>query len=104
MFDRRGRVIGVVASGLVDSDAVNFAITAETALASLPALRPLTNCLSIEAPAGASIFVNGTRAGAGPVVALVAEPGTYRIEVDIAGRRRKKTVSFPDRRTVAFAR
>ncbi|MEM6290915.1 MAG: trypsin-like peptidase domain-containing protein [Myxococcota bacterium] len=102
VFDRRGRVVGVVASGLVDSDAVNFAITAETALASLPALRPVTNCLSVGAPKGASVFVNGTRIGAGPLVTLVAEPGTYEIEVDVAGTRRKESVTFPERRTVTF--
>ncbi|MEM9454950.1 MAG: serine protease [Myxococcota bacterium] len=104
VFDRRGRVIGIVASGLIDSDAINFAITPETALASLPMLCPLTNCLTVHAPEGASIFVEGNRVGTGPAVSLVAEPGRYRVEVDSKGRRRERTVSFPAVRSVSFTK
>jgi S1-C subfamily serine protease len=100
VFDRRGRVVGVVASGLLDSDAINFAITPETALAGLPSLCRLTNCLRIEAPKGASVFVGGKRIGAGPRVHLVAEPGTYRIEADIHGARKTRTIDFPGLRSI----
>lgn len=102
VFDRLGRVIGIVVSGMINSDAINFAITPETALASLSKLRPLTNCLTIEAPAGASVFVRGARVGTGPVVTVVAEPGEYRVEIAGRGARKQRTVSFPDVRSVSF--
>ncbi len=100
VFDRLGRVVGIVVSGMVDSDAINFAITPETALAALAKLRPLTNCLTIEAPAGASVFVRGARVGAGPMVSIVAEPGEYRVEVDGGGSRKQRTIRFPEVRSV----
>ncbi|MGH1344943.1 MAG: S1C family serine protease [Nannocystales bacterium] len=102
VFDRHGRVVGIVVSGMVDSDAINFAITPETALAALSKLRPLTNCLTIKAPVGASVFVRGARVGTGPVVTVVAEPGDYRVEVDGAGGRKQRTVTFPDVRLVSL--
>jgi len=102
VFDRRGRVVGIVVSGMLDSDAINFAITPETALAALAKLRPLSNCLTINAPAGASVFVRGARVGTGPVVTIVAEPGKYRVEVDGRGGRKQRTVVFPDVRSVSF--
>ncbi len=102
VFDRHGRVVGIVVSGMLDSDAINFAITPETALGSLAKLRPLTNCLTIEAPTGASVFVRGARVGTGPLVTIVAEPGQYRVEVDGRGGRKQRTVSFPVVRSVSF--
>lgn len=100
VFDRRGRVVGIVASGLVDSDAINFAITPETALGGLSSLCRFTNCLRIDAPKGASVFVDGTRIGTGPRLHVVAESKRYRIEADVRGKRVRRTVDFPDVRSV----
>ncbi len=102
VFDRRGRVIGIVASGRTDSNAINFAITPETALTSLPSLRPLSNSLTIEAPSGAGIFVDGARVGSGPLVCIIVHPGSHRVEVEGLDGRAELQVRFPEVRHVTL--
>lgn len=102
VFDRHGRVFGIVSSGVVGANAINFALTAELATEALPSLRPLCNCIEIKTAAGAPIFVDGTLVGQGPRAVLIAEPRSYRIEVQHRGKRQRQRVEFPQSRSVSF--
>lgn len=102
VFDRHGNVIGIVASGLVDSNSINFAITPEAAVASLAQLRGLANCLTIHAPKDAAVFVDGTQVGHGPLVTIIAQKQTYRVEVQTSDSRRERSVDFPQQREVTI--
>ena len=100
VFDRKGRVVGIVTAGRTDADLVNYAITGESAIGSLEGLQKSANALVISAPEGALIFVDGALIGRGPEVVYVAEPREYRVEIQLDARRIEQTVRFPDRRSL----
>jgi S1-C subfamily serine protease len=100
VFDRQGRVVGIVTMGRTDAALVNYAITAENAIGSLTRLQKSANALVIRAPKGALVFVDGALVGRGPEVVYVAAPGEYRVEVQLDARRVEQMVSFPERRTL----
>ena len=63
VFDRFGRVVGVVTAGMTDSNSINFAIKIDVALASFPELAPACSaCLTVMAPAGVPVFLEIGRA------------------------------------------
>jgi S1-C subfamily serine protease len=100
VVDRRGRVIGVVTSGIQLANAVNFAIRAEVAVRSLPRLSTAAGWLVVTAPAGANVFVDGVHVGVGPRVALPVKPGRREVLVVAGGRMERRVVDFPQESTV----
>lgn len=100
VFDREGRVVGLVVAGIVDSNAINFAIRSDVAVRSLEGLEGLCDCLVVRAPEGVPVFVNGAMAGKGPRVAVPAKPGTYEVFAVVKGQMRKRRVRYPEQRRI----
>jgi serine protease Do len=95
VVDRRGRVIGVVTTGLLNANAVNFAIRADVVVRALTRLSAAPGYLYVTAPAGATVFVDGVHAGVGPRVVVAAAPGRREVLVVISGRMERRMVEFP---------
>ncbi|MFH0900294.1 MAG: S1C family serine protease [Pseudomonadota bacterium] len=96
VFGRDGRVLGIVTSGIKESNSINFAIRAEVAVDNLQTLaNSCESCLVVSAPAGVPVFIDGKMAGKGPRVVIVPEERTYTIFAIIKGNKREITVSVP---------
>ena len=102
VFDRQGRVVGIVTAGIADAQAINFAIRSDVAVDKLEYLRSLTDCLTVEAPEGASIQVDGKFVGKGPEVAVLLDPGSHVVSTVVGRRRVKRKVDVPRQRSVAL--
>jgi S1-C subfamily serine protease len=104
IFDRQGRVLGVVTSGIENTNAINFAIRADVALRKLSKLSASCDCLVITAPAGVPIFVNGKMVGTGPRVVVPATAQTYEVFAVIQGTMRQAKLTFPAQKTVDLSK
>lgn len=101
IFDRQGRVVGLVTSGIMSAQAINFGIGMEVARKVLSKLATSCECLTLLAPAGVPIFVEGTMVGVGPrVVFPVGEKKTVEVFAVIAGKMKKGKVTYPATREV----
>lgn len=100
VVDRLGRVVGVVTAAKTDAPSINFAIHSDVALRSLRRLADVGPCLTIRAPAGVPVFLDGAMKGMGPRLVVLAVPGTHEVFAVIGGRMSKATVHFPDTRLV----
>jgi S1-C subfamily serine protease len=100
VVDRSGRVVGVVTAALKDSQNINFAIRIQVALQSFSKLAAACDCLSIRAPIGVPIFVDGKMVGTGPHVAIAAEKRSYEVFAVINGAMKKMQVHWPATRFV----
>jgi S1-C subfamily serine protease len=100
VFDRWGRVAGVVTASLKESQAINFAIQVDLAIRKLRGLAELCDCLVVTVPAGLPVFVDGKMVGTGPRVVVPVEPRTHEVFVVVKGQMRRKQVSFPEQREV----
>lgn len=67
VFDRTGAVIGIVTAGIVDAQAINFAIRTDTAVQGLGALCQLSECMLVETERGAAVQLDGHFVGKGRV-------------------------------------
>jgi hypothetical protein len=83
---------------------VNFAIRATVACRVLERLRPVCSVLTIRAPAGVPIFVDGRAVGVGPVVTVAAEPKTYTVLAVVGGQLRERKVAYPAQREVDLSK
>ena len=101
IVDRHGRVVGIVTAGLRDSNSLNFAIRSEVAFRSLRLLEA-DACLTIEAPSGTPVFVDGKMVGTGPRVLVMAEPRSYEIFAVIGGVMKKLKVRYPEQHRVTL--
>ncbi|TDP62690.1 trypsin-like peptidase [Bradymonas sediminis] len=102
VFDRKGRVAGVVTSGILNTNSVNFAIRIDVAFDSLEKLSKDCDCLTIRAPKGVPIFVNGRAIGKGPRLRITPTAGSLEVFVVIGGKMQKKTISYPKTREITF--
>jgi serine protease Do len=100
VVDRQGRVLGVVTSGIQEASSLNFAIRIEQACVALPVLAARCLLLTVRAPDGVPVFVDGVMVGKGPVVSIPATPRRYEVFAVIKGQMRKRTVKLPEERTV----
>lgn len=101
VFDHQGRVLGVVTAGIEEAQGINFAIRSDVAFEALPRLAASDpDRLTIHAPAGATVLVNGKMAGKGPRVLVRVSPGTHRIQAVIADRMVERRVVWPEVATV----
>ncbi len=103
IFDRHGRVVGVVTAGITDADAINFGIKIDVALAKLDTLRARGDCITVRAPEGVPVFVDGVMRGTGPEVFAPVEPGEHELMVVIGGAQRRATIRFPQQREHRFS-
>ncbi len=102
VFDRKGRVIGVITAGLLQANSINFAIRTDAAIQHFDELQSFCECLIVQAPAGVPIFVNQQMVGKGPKVVLPVEAGSFEVFAVIKGKMTKKTVAFPQTRAVTL--
>lgn len=100
IFDRGGKVVGVVTAGIQEANNVNFGIQIEVAFKSLEQLAPHCDCLVIRAPSGTPIFVNGQMAGKGPLLVVPARAEDYEVFLVHQGKMLKQKVRFPAVREV----
>jgi S1-C subfamily serine protease len=100
IFDRRGRIIGIVTAGIADASSINFGIGMEIARRSLSRLAASCDCLTVEAPEKVPVFVNGKMAGTGPRIVIMAEPRAYEVFAVINGKMRKASVKYPETKLV----
>jgi len=56
--------------------------------------------LTIRAPAGVAVFVDGRSVGVGPTVVVPAEKRTYKVMVVVGGKLRERQVTFPAQRMI----
>jgi serine protease Do len=101
IFDRQGRVVGIVTAGITDASAINFGIAMDVAFKSLTRLAAVSDLLLVKAPKGVPVFVDGVMAGTGPRVAVPAVAGrTYEVFAVIEGAMKKAQAKFPEVREV----
>lgn len=94
IVNRHGQVVGIVTSGIESANAINFGIDVNVAFRSLKGLRETPLALTIRAPAGVPVFIDGRNVGVGPL--LVVERPAKRVEAFavVNGAMVKKTVNF----------
>lgn len=97
IVDRAGTVIGIVTAGMVDAQAINFAIPAFEAVRALDKLDGTCQCLTVRAPAGAAVFVDGAMVGTGPTVRVPTTPGDHEVFAIIGGEKVDRTANWPDK-------
>lgn len=103
IFDRQGRVVGIVTSGVEGASAINFGIGMEVVRKGLTRLADTCDCLVVNAPAGVPVFVDGTMAGTGPRVVLpLSQQRLYEVFAVIAGQMKKVQVKYPEEREVTL--
>lgn len=98
VFDKEGRVIGIVTAGITESNSINFAIRSDQALANLRALAGRCECLVVEAPRGALVFLNDKHVGTGPRVIMPSGTGEYDVMVTLGGKIWRQRIRFPETR------
>jgi len=93
IVNHRGDVVGIVTSGIVEAQNINFAIRASEALRALGNLGLACRCIEVLAPKGAPVFVGGQMVGKGPRV-VVPAPSKPAVEVMVVAgdQMRKRTV------------
>lgn len=103
IFDRHGKVVGVVTSGMEGSNSVNFGIVIDVARRSLARLSKSCDCVTVNAPEGIPVFVNGRMAGTGPRVVVPASGDQlYEVFAVIRGSIVKAKVAYPAAREVTL--
>lgn len=101
VFDKDGRVVGIVAAGLRAPSGVNVATRADLALTRLTRLAARCDCLVLEAPQGTLLFVDDQHAGSGPRVVWPVTPGEHEVMATMGGRVWRQKVRFPETRKIA---
>jgi serine protease Do len=101
VFDKDGRVVGIVNAGIRESSSVNFAIRADLALTRLTRLADRCDCLVVEAPPGTLLFVDDQHVGSGPRVVWPVAPGEHEVMATMGGMVWREKVRFPETRKIA---
>jgi serine protease Do len=97
VFTSDGRVVGIVTSKIVEASDLNFAIGLDVARRALKRLARLGNALSIVAPPGVVVFVDGAMAGTGPRILVDVTPNeSHEITAVIHGEMIHRLIHFPE--------
>jgi S1-C subfamily serine protease len=102
IFDTAGYVVGVADAAVGDSRGINLGVRSDKALDGLDTLRERCICLSVEAPDGKPIFVDGRIVGKGPKAVVLAHPGEHEVFSIIDGRMKKISIDFPREQKVVL--
>ncbi len=104
IFDRRGRVVGLVTAGILkDTNNLNFGYVIDYVRKKLKKLAEVCDCITVNAPDGVPVFINGTMAGTGPRVVVPASAGkVYEVFAVIGGQMKKAQARLPDAREVTL--
>lgn len=104
VLDRRGRVLGITTAGVAQAQGVNFAIRISLARKVLKRFPRDCDCLSVSAPAGALVFLDGRLVGRGPVVEVTVSAGRHAVTVTEGDDRQSQHVDYPTVRALRFVR
>ncbi len=102
VFDKHGEVVGIVTAGIKEANSINLALRSNLALTTLTRLAGRCECLVVEAPTGATVFVDDLPAGRGPRVIVPVGPGDHDVVVNAASGVTRRSVSFPATRRLAL--
>ncbi|HVE82072.1 MAG TPA: trypsin-like peptidase domain-containing protein [Myxococcales bacterium] len=103
IFNRSGRVVGIVTAGIENASSINFGIAMGVVRRSLSKLAHACDCISISAPKGVPIFVNGVMSGTGPRIVIPATAGKpYDVFAVVAGQMRRARATFPADREIVL--
>lgn len=95
IVNRQGELVGIVTSGIKDANSINFGIGIALARRAFKTLAADCACLTLTAPSGVPIFVDGVMRGVGPRVVLPAEAKTYDVFAVIEGKLSRIQVTWP---------
>jgi serine protease Do len=98
VFDKDGRVVGIVTTGIQESSSVHFAIRADLALTRLTRLADRCDCLVLEAQKGTLLFIDDQHVGSGPRVVWPVAPGEHEVMATMGGMVWRQKVRFPETR------
>src|SRR5690606_29354684 len=104
IFDRHGRVIGIVTAGIQSANNVNYGVKIDEALANLDMIGDHCQCWLFVAPKNVAMFLNGESVGSGPRVVVPATPGTHETFAVVDGKMKKYSLSWPGSRGVDFTK
>lgn len=102
IFDRHGRVIGIVTAGIQAANNVNYGVEIGEALASLSQISAHCQCWRFVAPKNVPIFLDGESVGTGPELVIPAREGAHEVFAVVDGKMKKYTLSWPANRGVDF--
>jgi len=104
LFDRQGRVVGIITAGIQAANNVNYGIKIDEALAGLDLIGDHCQCWLFVAPKNVAMFLNGESIGSGPRVVVPALPGTHEVFAVIDGTMKKYSLTWPGQRGVDFTK
>ncbi|NVB37285.1 serine protease [Pseudenhygromyxa sp. WMMC2535] len=104
IFDRQGRVVGIVTAGIQSANNVNYGIKIDEALGSLDQIGFHCQCWLFVAPKNVAIFLDGEAVGSGPKLVIPAQEGTHEVFAVVDGVMKKYALSWPTHRGVDFTK
>jgi serine protease Do len=104
IFDRNGRVIGIVTAGIQSANNVNYGVKIDEALANLDLIGDHCQCWLFVAPKNVVMFLDGESVGTGPRVIVPASSGTHEVFAVIDGKMKKYSLRWPANRGVDFTK
>jgi S1-C subfamily serine protease len=104
VFDRHGRVLGVVTASVTSASNMNFAIRVGKACDVLAAAAKLCRRLILRGPPGVPLFLDGKAVGNGPQLTIPITPGVHEAFVVIGGQMRKQRFTYPQQDSVDLTR
>ena len=103
IFDRHGRVIGIVVAGIVEANNLNFGIRGDVILDALKNLKSNDEgCVKLIAPPGVPIFKNGKAIGKGPQQTYCKSPDGVTFSAIVKGKMIQKTAADIEFGTITF--
>jgi S1-C subfamily serine protease len=100
IFNYNGEVVGIVTSGITNSNSINFGIRIEYTIRYLETLAKNFGYIIVKAPEGVPVFIDGKVKGKGPLVAIPGIKKKYEVFAVIDGKMVKKAFSYPDENIV----
>lgn len=96
IFDRNGVVVGIVTAGVTGANSINFGIDTAVAFRTLAGLRTISGALTLRAPTGVPIFLDGKNVGVGPMVVVPSPKQTTEAFAVIDGAMTRLAVAPTD--------
>ncbi len=100
VFDRHGRVVGIVTAGVMEANNVNYAIRIDVALSRLTQLGGRCECVVVHTGSKGPILLDGAMVGQGPRIVLPVEPGKHEVSAVIQGKHQRRRFTFPGTREI----
>lgn len=103
IFDRMGSVLGVATAGIKESNSINFAIRCDEICLAFPGKISVCPSVTMTAPEGVPIFLDGKLVGKGPSANVFVSPGTHEGLAVVDGQLLKTSFQYPGVKVVALS-